>query len=151
MINTSVKISCDGVSKFYGKNPEQFLREHNFNPSDEAIKANGYIPAVRNATFDVSEGEILVVMGLSGSGKSTLIRCLSRLVQPTCGKIMFEGIDLLQASNKELIDIRRHKMGMVFQHFALLPHRTVLQNIAFPLEVQGVDRETRDKKSTRGG
>ncbi len=147
MINTSVKISCDGVSKFYGKTPEQFLREHNFNPSDEAIKANGYIPAVRNATFDVSEGEILVVMGLSGSGKSTLIRCLSRLVQPTCGKIMFEGIDLLQASNKELIDIRRHKMGMVFQHFALLPHRTVLQNIAFPLEVQGVDRETRDKRA----
>ena len=143
----NTKISCENVTKLYGKHPEQFMREHNFNPSAEAIKQNGYIPAVRDATFDVSEGEILVVMGLSGSGKSTLVRCLSRLIQPTHGKVIFDGIDLLQASKKDLIEIRRHKMGMVFQHFALLPHRNVLQNIAFPLEVQGIDKESREKRA----
>lgn len=142
-----IKISCENVTKLYGKHPEQFMREHDFNPSAEAIKQNGYIPAVRDATFDVSEGEILVVMGLSGSGKSTLVRCLSRLIQPTHGKVMFDGVDLLQASKKDLIEIRRHKMGMVFQHFALLPHRNVLQNIAFPLEVQGIDKESREKRA----
>ena len=82
-------------------------------------------------------------MGLSGSGKSTLLRCMSKLIQPTDGQVLFEGKDLLKASDKELIEIRRHKMGMVFQHFALLPHRTVLQNVAFPLEVQGIDLETK--------
>tara|TARA_Y100001958_G_scaffold142320_1_gene118410 strand:- start:544 stop:1392 length:849 start_codon:yes stop_codon:yes gene_type:complete len=88
-------------------------------------------------------------MGLSGSGKSTLLRCMSKLIQPTDGQVFFEGKDLLKASDKELIEIRRHKMGMVFQHFALLPHRTVLQNVAFPLEVQGIDpikREDRAKE-----
>lgn len=143
----NIKISCEQITKLYGKHPEQFMREHDFNPSVEAIKKNGYIPAVRDATFDVSEGEILVVMGLSGSGKSTLVRCLSRLIQPTYGKVIFDGVDLLQASKKDLIEIRRHKMGMVFQHFALLPHRNVLQNIAFPLEVQGIDKESREKRA----
>ena len=88
-------------------------------------------------------------MGLSGSGKSTLLRCMSKLIQPTDGQVFFEGKDLLKASDKELIEIRRHKMGMVFQHFALLPHRTVLQNVAFPLEVQGIEpikREDRAKE-----
>ena len=87
--------------------------------------------------------------GLSGSGKSTLLRCMSKLIQPTDGQVFFEGKDLLKASDKELIEIRRHKMGMVFQHFALLPHRTVLQNVAFPLEVQGIEpikREDRAKE-----
>lgn len=144
---SKVKLSCQDVTKLYGSHPEQFLREHDYSPSDEAIRAGGYIPAVRNATFDVSEGEILVVMGLSGSGKSTLIRCLARLIQPTHGQIIFDGVDLLLASKSELIEIRRHKMGMVFQHFALLPHRTVLQNISFPLEVQGVDKEARENRA----
>jgi glycine betaine/proline transport system ATP-binding protein len=88
-------------------------------------------------------------MGLSGSGKSTLVRCMSRLIEPTAGEVIFDGQDLLQASEKTLIDIRRHKMGMVFQHFALLPHLTVLGNVAFPLEVQGasrVDREARARE-----
>ena len=86
-------------------------------------------------------------MGLSGSGKSTLIRCLTRLIEPTHGKVIFDGVDLLQAKTKELIQLRRHKMGMVFQHFALLPHRTVLENIAFPLEVQGVDKAARESRA----
>ena len=86
-------------------------------------------------------------MGLSGSGKSTLVRCLSRLIEPTGGEITYEGQNLLAASRKEIIDIRRHKMGMVFQNFALFPHRTVIDNIAFPLEVQGVNRAKRHERA----
>jgi glycine betaine/proline transport system ATP-binding protein len=86
-------------------------------------------------------------MGLSGSGKSTLVRCLSRLIEPSAGQILFDGRDLLTASERELIELRRHRMGMVFQHFALLPHLSVLRNVAFPLEIQGVQREEREKRA----
>jgi glycine betaine/proline transport system ATP-binding protein len=86
-------------------------------------------------------------MGLSGSGKSTLVRCMSRLIEPTAGAVLFEGQDLLKASEAELIALRRHKMGMVFQHFALLPHLTVLGNVAFPLEIQGVRRAERERRA----
>ena len=140
-------ISCRNVWKIFGDDPEAFLRSHGGNPGSEAIDAGGYIAAVRSATLDVESGEILVVMGLSGSGKSTLVRCLSRLIEPTGGEIFFEGLDLLRASPNELIELRRHKMGMVFQNFALLPHRTVIQNVAFPLEVQGIDRSSREAKA----
>ena len=137
------KISCRNVWKLYGNDAEGFLKAHGHEPSAEDLKAGGYIPAVYDASLDVMPGEILVLMGLSGSGKSTLVRCLSRLVEPTDGEIFFEGSNLLEASAKELIEIRRHKMGMVFQHFALFPHRTVVENVAFPLEIQGVDRGER--------
>jgi glycine betaine/proline transport system ATP-binding protein len=140
------KIVCENVWKLYGENPEAFLKQHGGNPSTEAIKDAGFIPAVHDASIEVNAGEILVLMGLSGSGKSTLVRCLSRLVEPTGGEILFEGKSLLSASDKELIEIRRHKMGMVFQHFALFPHRTVLDNVVFPLEVQGVDKAERRAK-----
>ena len=140
-------ISCQSVWKLFGHEPEKFLRQHNGAPSGEAIKSGGYIPAVRDVSVDVRPGEILVIMGLSGSGKSTLVRCLSRLIEPTGGEIFFEGKDLLKASPREMIELRRHKMGMVFQHFALLPHRTVLQNVAFPLEVQGIDRDKREARA----
>ena len=146
-MSRSVKISCRDIWKLYGKNPTEFFNRHNGQPDEQAIRAEGYIPAVRHANFDVHEGEILVIMGLSGSGKSTLVRCLSRLIEPTHGSILFDDVDLLKASDRELIEIRRHKMGMVFQHFALLPHRTVIQNIAFPLEVQGMDRERREARA----
>jgi glycine betaine/proline transport system ATP-binding protein len=86
-------------------------------------------------------------MGLSGSGKSTVVRCLSRLVEPTAGEIVLDGQDLLKVSNEQLIDIRRHKMGMVFQNFGLLPHQTVLENVAFPLKVQGIGRIEREKRA----
>ena len=146
-MSNNIKIACKNIWKLYGSNPLDFFEKHHRNPTHEAIKAEHYIPAVHNATFDVREGEILVIMGLSGSGKSTLVRCLSRLIEPTWGKVEFDGIDLLQAPEKTLIEIRRHKMGMVFQHFALLPHRTVIQNIAFPLEVQGIDKTVRENKA----
>ena len=146
-MDNKIKISCSNIWKLYGKSPKKFLKENNNKPSTEQLKLNNYIPAVRDASIDVKTGEILVIMGLSGSGKSTLLRCMSKLIQPTDGQVLFEGKDLLKASDKELIEIRRHKMGMVFQHFALLPHRTVLQNIAFPLEVQGIDIKQREERA----
>ena len=97
----------------------------------------GCVVGVNNASFEVHNGDLLVVMGLSGSGKSTLLRCISRLTDATSGKIFIDGEDLLALSNKKLIELRRNKMGMVFQSFALLPHKTVLENIAFPLQIKG--------------
>ena len=146
-MNREAKLSCKKLWKLYGSEPDRFFARHNNQPEQEDIADGGYICAVREVTFDVYPGEIVVVMGLSGSGKSTLVRCLSRLIEPTGGEIMFEGQNLLAASRKEMIDIRRHKMGMVFQHFALLPHRTVIDNIAFPLEIQGVNRAKRHERA----
>jgi len=144
---SEAKISCRKVWKLYGRDPGGFLRAHEGRPELAAIRSAGYIPAVREVSLEVMPGEILVIMGLSGSGKSTLVRCLSRLIEPTAGEIFFDGADLLKASAKEMIELRRHKMGMVFQHFALLPHRTVLQNVAFPLEVQGIARAERETRA----
>ncbi len=135
-------LSCRGLWKVYGGARKR--SNFSFKTSDlDALRATGAEAAVCDASLDLQRGEILVVMGLSGSGKSTLIRCLSRLVEPSHGTVVFEGKDFLQASRAETIAIRRHRMGMVFQHFALLPHRTVLENVAFPLEMQGVRREQR--------
>ena len=146
-MNSEAKLSCKRLWKLYGSEPDRFFARHNNQPEQVDITDGGYICAVREVTFDVYPGEIVVVMGLSGSGKSTLVRCLSRLIEPTGGEITFEGQNLLAASRKEMIEIRRHKMGMVFQHFALLPHRTVIDNIAFPLEVQGVSRAKRHERA----
>lgn len=131
------KLSCRNVWKLYGANAERFL-DSDTPPSGEDLRKAGIIGAVRNASIDIAEGEIFIIMGLSGSGKSTLVRCLSRLIEPTAGQVLFDGTDLLCANEAELIEIRRHKMGMVFQHFALLPHLTVLQNVMFPLTIQDV-------------
>ena len=146
-MNKLPKLVCKNVWKLYGNKPKEFLHQHNNSPDQETIKKAGYIQAIRDASLEVYENEILVVMGLSGSGKSTLVRCMSRLVDPTIGKIFFENIDMGKLSKKELIEIRRHKMGMVFQHFALFPHRTVIENIAFPLEVQGIKKKDREKSA----
>ena len=140
-------LSCQHAWKLYGDDPEGFLARHGGNPDLNTIREGGYIPAVRDTSVDVYPGEIVIIMGLSGSGKSTLVRCLSRLIESTAGQVYFEGKDLLKATPQEMIEIRRHKMGMVFQHFALLPHRTVLQNVAFPLEVQGIDRAKREARA----
>jgi glycine betaine/proline transport system ATP-binding protein len=137
------KISCRNLWKLFGPDERSFFGRHGGSPTDEALTASGYIGAVKSVSFEVAAGEILVIMGLSGSGKSTLIRCLTRLVEPTGGEVDFDGESLLKASERELIEMRRHKMGMVFQHFGLLPHRTVMSNAGFPLEVQGVDKRKR--------
>jgi len=134
-------IKCESVYKIFGANAEKMLQESNGNVNAQTFQEAGCIVGVNNASFEVSKGEMLVVMGLSGSGKSTLLRCISRLTDATAGKIYIEGQDLLSLKNKELIELRRNKMGMVFQSFALLPHKTVLENIAFPLQIKGIKTE----------
>ncbi len=144
---TDAALACQNVWKLYGPDPKGFLARHGARPSEADIEHAGYVAAVADATLSVSRGEIFVIMGLSGSGKSTLVRCLARLIEPSSGEVMFAGRNLLKASPKELIELRRHKMGMVFQHFALLPHLTVLDNVAFPLEIQGVPRKDREARA----
>lgn len=148
-MTSDAKITCRNIWKVFGPDPAGFLRRHDNRPGPDDLRAAGMIGAVQDVSFDVQTGENLVIMGLSGSGKSTLIRCITRLNDPTAGEINYEGRDLMQASARELIEIRRHKMGMVFQSFGLLPHRDVLSNVAFPLEVQGIakpERETRARE-----
>ncbi|MGA0336377.1 MAG: quaternary amine ABC transporter ATP-binding protein [Luminiphilus sp.] len=144
------KLSCQNLWKVYGPRANGFFAQKQ-NPVDRlaAIRADDHIPAVANVSFDVPAGEIFVIMGLSGSGKSTVIRCLSRLVEPESGTILLDGEDLLQKSKDEMIDIRRHRVGMVFQHFGLLPHQTVLGNVAFPLKVQGMKPDERHERARK--
>ena len=134
-------IKCENVYKIFGANAQKMLQDSNGNVDAKVFQENGCIVGVNNASCEVAKGEMLVVMGLSGSGKSTLLRCISRLTDATGGKIFIEGQDLLQLNNKDLIDLRRNKMGMVFQSFALLPHKTVVENIAFPLQIKGIKTE----------
>jgi len=134
-------IKCEAVYKIFGAGAKKMLQDVSGNVDAKTFQEAGCIVGVNNASFEVSKGEMLVVMGLSGSGKSTLLRCISRLTDATAGKIYIEGQDLLSLKNKELIELRRNKMGMVFQSFALLPHKTVLENIAFPLQIKGMKTE----------
>jgi glycine betaine/proline transport system ATP-binding protein len=110
---------------------------------DDLLAETGCTAAVRDVSFDVAEGEVFVVMGLSGSGKSTLVRCLTRLIDATAGEVIIEGEDILKANDKQLRHLRRTEFSMVFQHFGLLPHRKVIDNIAYPLEIQGVKKDDR--------
>ena len=134
--NQSV-IKCESVYKIFGDNAKSIIDGQD-DVDIQALKDAGCIIGVNNANFEVKKGEMLVVMGLSGSGKSTLLRCISRLTETTVGKIEIDGEDILAMNDKQLIELRRNKMGMVFQSFALLPHKTVLENIAFPLQVKGM-------------
>ncbi|MCR9146504.1 MAG: ATP-binding cassette domain-containing protein [Rhodobacteraceae bacterium] len=139
---SDIRLSCRNIWKVYGKNAGGYFQTAPDEPAAlvERIRADGAIPAAANVSFDVRVGEIFVIMGLSGSGKSTVVRCLSRLVEPTHGRITLNGDDLLAQSPKEMIQIRRHKIGMVFQNFGLMPHLSVYDNIAFPLSLQGETR-----------
>ena len=130
-------IKCESVYKIFGENADKMLQNANGVVDAQVFQDAGCVVGVNSASFEVYEGEMLVVMGLSGSGKSTLLRCISRLTDTTAGNIYIDGEDLLALNSKELIELRRNKMGMVFQSFALLPHKTVLENIAFPLQVKG--------------
>jgi len=150
-----VKLSCRNVWKVYGENPRRFFdgRRGDVGSVEDAraladrLRENDLIVAAANVSFDVKIGEIFVIMGLSGSGKSTMVRCLSRIVEPTAGEILLDGENLLAASKRELIEYRRSKMGMVFQNFGLMPHLNVLDNVAFPLEVQGMGLKERRAKA----
>ena len=140
-------ISARNVWKIFGANPKKYLAGMTPGRSFDDIRADGYIAGVRDVSIDVARGEMLVIMGLSGSGKSTLVRCFSRLHDITGGTVSIEGQDIMALSETEMIDLRRSKMGMVFQSFGLLPHRTVLENVAFPLEMRGQDRHKRRERA----
>jgi len=140
-------IKCEAVYKIFGAGAKKMLQDVSGNVDAKTFQEAGCIVGVNNASFEVSKGEMLVVMGLSGSGKSTLLRCISRLTDATAGKIYIEGQDLLSLKDKELIELRRNKMGMVFQSFALLPHKTVLENIAFPLQIKGMETKNSISKA----
>ena len=116
---------------------------------NEILKATNCTVAVKTANLTIKEGEFFVIMGLSGSGKSTLLRCINRLIKPTKGQVLINGTDITAASDKELLEMRRREIAMVFQNFGLLPHRSVLSNIAFGLELQGVPKQEREKKAMK--
>ena len=118
-------------------------------PKTEILKKTGATVGVYDVNFDVKEGEIFVIMGLSGSGKSTLIRLLNRLIEPTSGSIYIDGEDVSKLSKEELREVRRHKINMVFQNFGLFPHRTILENTEYGLEVRGVPKEERQEKAEK--
>ncbi len=141
-------VKVKNLYKIYGSKPRKALElVKNGVTKDELLKRTGNGIGINHADFEVAKGEIFVVMGLSGSGKSTLIRCLNRLIEPTDGKVIIDGEDICACDDKKLLEIRRKKIAMVFQHFALFPHRTVSENVAYGLEVQKEDKELRKKKA----
>ncbi|CAM4417239.1 quaternary amine ABC transporter ATP-binding protein [Paenibacillus tarimensis] len=137
-------IEVKGLTKVFGPDPQRAipLLEQGWT-KDKILKETKLTVGVNSASFSVEPGEIFVIMGLSGSGKSTLVRLLNRLIEPTAGQVLFEGTDVLTMSAEQLRHFRRRSMGMVFQKFALFPHRTVLQNVEYGLEVQGIDKKKR--------
>lgn len=151
MTAAPIKLACRNVWKVYGRRPAYYFDSRGYiiepDALAERLRSEAHLPAVVDATFEVATGEIFVIMGLSGSGKSTLVRCLSRLVEPSAGEILLDGQDLLKATGKELIELRRHAMGMVFQNFGLLPHLSILGNVAFPLKIQGRPEKEREARA----
>lgn len=147
MSEGNVDILCQDVWKVFGPNPDSIWDTIN-NGADkqEVLEQTGHVIAVKDVSFEVKENEMFVVMGLSGSGKSTLIRCINRLIEPTKGTIFVQGTELAQMDENELRELRRNKLSMVFQHFGLLPHRSVEDNVAFGLEVRGEHGKEREEK-----
>ena len=143
-------VSVKSLWKVFGKNPERVL-EPEFADKDKGFFQSemGNVVGLRDVSFDVRKGETFVVMGLSGSGKSTLVRCLLRLIEPTTGAVIIAGQDITKMTDKELVDFRRAKIAMVFQHYGLMPHRNVLDNAAWGLEVQGVGKEERYERTRK--
>ncbi|WP_093905139.1 glycine betaine/L-proline ABC transporter ATP-binding protein [Streptomyces sp. cf386] len=148
---TTPVFSVEGLWKVFGPKADRI-------PADPELTAltpaelrtrTGCTAAVRDVSFDVRKGEVFVVMGLSGSGKSTLVRCLTRLIEPTAGTIAIDGEDVRAMDKTRLRELRRHRAAMVFQHFGLLPHRTVLDNVAYGLEIQGVGKAERRERAAQ--
>ncbi|MEQ9487958.1 MAG: ATP-binding cassette domain-containing protein [Alphaproteobacteria bacterium] len=142
-------LELENVNKVFGANAEKTVARLWPDASSKTLLEHGLIAAVRDASFVVSRGEVFVIMGLSGSGKSTLLRCMTTLLNPTSGSIRLDGIDLATAHDKDLVALRREKVSMVFQNFALLPHLSVLQNIAFPLKIRGLGRIQRETQARK--
>ncbi len=141
---TDPMIQVRGLWKVYGHRAERIVGSPEADlPRNELEAKTGCVVAMRDIDLDVAQGEVFVVMGLSGSGKSTLVRCLTRLIEPTSGTVTIGGVDVTKADGQQLLDVRRHKASMVFQHFGLLPHRTLVDNVAFGLELQGADKNQR--------
>ncbi|MGI5836560.1 MAG: quaternary amine ABC transporter ATP-binding protein [Chloroflexota bacterium] len=141
---TKPEVEVRGLWKVFGRHPERILAsEWRHKSRNEVQKKTGHVIALRDVSFEVAPGETFVIMGLSGSGKSTLVRCLLRLIEPSEGQLFVGGEDILQYSSNQLIQFRRSKAGMIFQRFGLMPHRNVIDNVAFGLELQGVDRRVR--------
>lgn len=143
------KIRMEGVTKIFGRGDTKRARQliEQGVSKDEIQEQTGQVVGVSDVSIEIDEGETFVVMGLSGSGKSTLIRCVNRLIEPTVGKVHIDGEDVTAATKEKLLEIRRRKTGMVFQHFGLLPHRTVLENAAYGLKVSDVPEDERNEKA----
>lgn len=141
------KISVRNVTKVFGKSKKALQLLHEGEAKQSILKKTGATVGVNQATFDVEEGEIFVIMGLSGSGKSTLVRLLNRLIEPTAGEVFIDGFDIVKMNKEQLREVRRKKISMVFQKFALFPHQTVLENTQYGLEIQGVPKDKRVEKA----
>ncbi|MCI0786237.1 MAG: ATP-binding cassette domain-containing protein, partial [Chloroflexi bacterium] len=142
--NDSSCISVKSLWKVFGKNSDKALSaEYEGKDKTDILAELGCVVALQDVSFDVGRGETFVVMGLSGSGKSTLVRCLIRLIEPTSGQIFIDDQDILEYDDAQLTEIRRKKVAMVFQHYGLLPHRRVIDNAAWGLELRGVDQTSR--------
>lgn len=146
------KVKVENLTKIFGKKQQQqvalqMVKEKK--SKTDIVKETGATVGVYDVNFDVKEGEIFVIMGLSGSGKSTLIRLINRIIEPTSGDIYIDGQDIAKLDKEQLREVRRHKMSMVFQNFGLFPHRTILENTEYGLEVRGVEKEERQKRAEK--
>lgn len=148
-LSDEISVEVDGLWKIFGNNPEAVLQSEETQTAakERILEETGNVVAVRNVSFQVNKGELFVIMGLSGSGKSTLIRCVLRLIEPTAGKLVIEGEDICTYNEEKLMNLRRHTTGMIFQHFGLFPHRTVIENAAYGLKVRGIKKEERYKRA----
>ncbi len=144
------KIEVNNLTKIFGSHPQQGLKRlMNGEQKEDILAETGMTVGVNQASFSVEAGEFFVIMGLSGSGKSTLIRLVNRLIEPTSGEVLIDGNNIVEMGKNELIETRRKKLGMVFQQFGLFPHRTVLQNVAYGLEIQGVKKDERHERAQK--
>ena len=147
-MDTEAKVVVKNLYKVFGNKPDAALQMlYDGKHKDEVLRQTGQVVGVQDASFEINKGEIFVLMGLSGSGKSTLIRLLNRLIEPTAGSVIVDGEDVAAMSKEKLLNLRRNDMSMVFQSFALLPHRTVIENAAFGLEIAGVELKERERRA----
>src|ERR671925_357832 len=141
-------LSCNSLWKVYGPHAKRIVGSPDADlPRKQLLEKTGCVAAVRDVSFDVAQGEVFVVMGLSGSGKSTLVRMINRIHDPTAGEILVDDRDVMRMNDDELRTVRRTKISMVFQHFGLLPHRRIVDNVAFGLEIRGLEKDEREAKA----